>query len=108
MRIPNRPGRFVHAFQRKFTRRSERVLVALTTITLTVSFSLVHGQSGGDGTPRIRYVTSVSQLGPVAYRVPLGAISPDGQWLAYTAGTTLSLQRLAGGPGYNSRPCESR
>jgi Tol biopolymer transport system component len=47
---------------------------------------------------RLQYVTSVRQLGPVAYRDPLGAISPDGEWLAFTSGRRLAIQRVTGGP----------
>lgn len=46
----------------------------------------------------LRYVTSVRQLGPVAYRDPLGAMSPDGTWLASTYGLHLQVQRVVGGP----------
>jgi Tol biopolymer transport system component len=47
---------------------------------------------------RLQYVTSVRQLGPVAYRDPLGALSPDGEWLAFTSGRRLAIQRVTGGP----------
>ncbi len=44
---------------------------------------------------RLRYVTTVRQIGPVAYRDPLGAMSPDGTWLATTSGLHLRVQRVA-------------
>lgn len=46
----------------------------------------------------LRFVTSVPQMGPVGYRDPLGVISPDGEWLAYTSGEWLRQIHTAGGP----------
>jgi WD40-like Beta Propeller Repeat len=48
--------------------------------------------------PSLRYVTSVDQVGPVAYRDPLGAISPDGKWLAYTSDRFVDVIPSSGGP----------
>ena len=48
--------------------------------------------------PRLHYVTTARQDGPVGYRDPLGVMSPDGRWLAYAAGTKLTLQHTVGGP----------
>ncbi|MCZ6825773.1 MAG: hypothetical protein O7E50_08825 [Gemmatimonadetes bacterium] len=64
------------------------------------------GEAGAQGrerappevTARLQYVGTVRQLGPVAYRDPLGVISPDGVWLAFAAGRRLGLQRIEGGP----------
>ncbi len=51
----------------------------------------------GAGVP-LRFVADVRQMGPVGYRDPIGAVSPDGQWLAYTSGDGVRLVRLVGGP----------
>ena len=32
--------------------------------------------------PSLHYLATADQAGPVAYRDPVGAISPDGNWLA--------------------------
>src|SRR5262245_4617755 len=48
--------------------------------------------------PRFRLVTTARQTGPVGYRDPLGVISPDGEWLAFTSGSRLLLMHIAGGP----------
>ena len=48
--------------------------------------------------PRLHYLTTARQLGPVGYRDPLGAISPDGAWLAYAVQQHLYVQAAAGGP----------
>ncbi|HLG04525.1 MAG TPA: hypothetical protein VI383_00105 [Gemmatimonadales bacterium] len=42
-------------------------------------------------------VATVRQFGPVGYRDPLGAISPDGRWLATAAHRLLRIQALPGG-----------
>ena len=48
--------------------------------------------------PRLQYVTTAHQLGPVNYRDPLGVISPSGEWLAYSIAQHLYVERVAGGP----------
>ncbi len=48
-------------------------------------------------TVELSYLASERQLGPVAYRDPLGAPSPDGAWLATTSGLRLFLRPLQGG-----------
>jgi len=57
---------------------------------------------------RLQYVTSVRQLGPVAYRDPLGALSADGEWLAFTSGRRLAIQRVTGGPVLDLARAEGR
>jgi len=47
---------------------------------------------------RLRLVSVARQLGPVAYRDPLGVPSPDGRWLATHVGLHLRLEPLDGGP----------
>jgi WD40 repeat protein len=47
--------------------------------------------------PRLRYLTTARQKGPVGHRDPVGAISPDGKWIAYSEGRFLKLQRVEGG-----------
>jgi Tol biopolymer transport system component len=48
--------------------------------------------------PRLQYVATAHQLGPVNYRDPLGAISPSGEWFAYSVAQHLYLERVVGGP----------
>ena len=48
--------------------------------------------------PRLRYVTTAKQKGPVGHRDPIGVISPDGKWVAYSEGRFLKLQHVEGGP----------
>lgn len=47
--------------------------------------------------PSLRYVATAEQVGPVAYRDPLGAVSPDGQWLAYTRDRFVEVIPASGG-----------
>ena len=47
---------------------------------------------------RLTWLTDAHQLGPVGYRDPAGAISPDGQWIAYSEGRFLRVRSAMGGP----------
>lgn len=58
----------------------------------------VRGRAPAITRARLQYVATVRQLGPVGYRDPLGALSPDGEWLAFTSGRRLAVRRVAGGP----------
>ena len=63
-------------------------------------------QSGASAT--LHYVASADQIGPVVYRDPLGAVSPDSRWLAYTERDRVHVTPASGGavtvigPGTNS------
>jgi len=46
----------------------------------------------------LSYVATVAQFGPVAYRDPLAAVSPDGVWLATARARHVAVQHVAGGP----------
>lgn len=59
---------------------------------------MLAGQTRSDAPARLRYVATATQLGPVAYRDPLGVPSPDGRWLATTVGLHLRVEPLGGGP----------
>ena len=47
---------------------------------------------------RLTWLADAHQFGPVGYRDPAGAISPDGRWLAYSEGRFLRLRPADGGP----------
>lgn len=47
---------------------------------------------------RLHYVATAQQFGPVSFRDPLGMLSPDGRWLAYSAQQHLYLQPVPLGP----------
>ena len=48
--------------------------------------------------PRLQYVTTAEQFGPVSFRDPLGVISPDGALVAWSVQHHLYVRRVAGGP----------
>jgi len=54
--------------------------------------------SAAQDAPRLKFVATAHQYGPVGYRDPLGVISPSGKWLAYSIAYRLFIQRLDGGP----------
>lgn len=47
---------------------------------------------------RIDYVTTARQWGPVSFRDPLGVISPDGEFLAWSVQHRIFVRRVDGGP----------
>src|SRR3954452_15308854 len=47
---------------------------------------------------RAAWIGDAHQFGPVGYRDPAGAISPDGRWLAYSEGRFLRVRQIDGGP----------
>lgn len=48
--------------------------------------------------PALVPVTTAHQMGPVAYRDPLGVLSPDGRWLAWVERDRVRVQPVEGGP----------
>ena len=51
----------------------------------------------GSSPTTLHYVATVEQVGPVAYRDPLGRVSPDGRWLAFTERDQLNVTPVEGG-----------
>ena len=47
---------------------------------------------------RMTWVADAHQFGPVGYRDPAGAISPDGRWIAYSEGRFLRVRAADAGP----------
>src|SRR5262245_47677747 len=47
---------------------------------------------------RLEWVATAQQFGPVGYRDPAGAVSPDGRWIAYSEGRFLRVRPIGGGP----------
>jgi len=48
--------------------------------------------------PALRWIATARQMGPVAYRDPLGALSPDGRWVAYVERDRVRVRPVEGGP----------
>ena len=57
---------------------------------------------------RLAWVATGRQLGPVGYRDPVGAISPDGKWIAYSEGRFLRVRSVDGGPAIDLPPGEAQ
>src|SRR5262252_10015414 len=68
----------------------------IASSSATLAGATMQAQSPANA--RLRFVVEARQLGPVGYRDPVGAMSPDGQWLAYTSEGRLRLSQVAGGP----------
>ena len=58
--------------------------------------------------PRLTWVATAHQFGPVGYRDPAGAMSPDGQWMAYSEGRFLRVRPVEGGAGVEFEPGSRR
>ena len=56
----------------------------------------------------LTWIADAHQLGPVGYRDPAGAISPDGQWIAYSEGRFLRVRPAGGGPSAPLPPNEAQ
>jgi Tol biopolymer transport system component len=78
-------------------------------VIITLGWSVFFGGSviAASPPPRLQYVTTAHQFGPVGFRDPIGAVSPDGVWLAYGAGRELKVQRVGGGPVHTIGPMDS-
>lgn len=57
---------------------------------------------------RLTWVADAHQLGPVGYRDPAGAISPDGGSIAYSEGRFLRVRPVNGGPVADLPPGETQ
>jgi Tol biopolymer transport system component len=53
---------------------------------------------------RLTWVATARQHGPVGYRDPVGAISPDGRSIAYSEGRFVRVRPLDGGPDVELPP----
>ncbi|OLC40067.1 MAG: hypothetical protein AUH43_27325 [Acidobacteria bacterium 13_1_40CM_65_14] len=70
------------------------VLVLIATVAIGLS---VRRSSDGEP-PHLTWVAIAHQYGPVGYRDPAAAISPDGRWVAYSEGRFLRVRPTGGGP----------
>src|SRR5260221_10209210 len=75
--------------------RSALLFVLFVAITSALVLFLPRGQMTD---PRLTWIADAHQFGPVGYRDPAGAISPDGRWIAYSEGRFLRVRAAAGGP----------
>src|SRR5947199_6459666 len=47
---------------------------------------------------QLTWIATAHQYGPVGYRDPAAAISPDARWIAYSEGRFLRVRAIGGGP----------
>ena len=74
-------------------------LVVLTLLVAAGGILIFRNRSATPATNlRLTYVTTAHQLGVVGYRDPVGAVSPDGAWIAYSEGRFLRVRPSGGGP----------
>ena len=69
------------------------VLFAAGVVMYRASFRLDEGATTG-----LTWIADAHQFGPVGYRDPAGALSPDGRWIAYSEGRFLRVRAVEGGP----------
>ncbi len=80
----------------------------VTVCCLLASASGTLATLDGQVDSRLQYVATVRQDGPVAYRDPLGVMSPDGRWLAFSGrGRQLSIQPIEGGAVIKLGPAQN-
>jgi len=75
--------------------RSALLFVLFVALTAAFVLFLPRGQ---EIDRRLAWVATAHQFGPVGYRDPAGAISPDGRWIAYSEGRFLRVRPIDGGP----------
>lgn len=73
--------------------------VLLFALFVAIASGLVLFLPRGPGDQeRLALAATAHQFGPVGYRDPAGAISPDGKWIAYSEGRFLRVRPIDGGP----------
>ena len=82
--------------------------VALVAMLVAIGVVLSRRQPAPLDAGRLTFVAIAHQLGPVGYRDPAGAISPDGRWIAYSEGRFLRVRPIDGGPVVDLPPGEAQ
>src|SRR5439155_20749637 len=83
--------------------RISKIILAMFAISAILAASFVSSAS-----PRLQYVTTAHQAGPVGFRDPIGTVSPDGVWLAYISNRHLFLHRIEGSWTTELLPADDR
>jgi len=80
-------------------RLTRRTTILVGVVVLAAAFAGFAWRVPGDPAPsQLTWIATAHQYGPVGYRDPAAAISPDGRWLAYSEGRFLRVRAIAGGP----------
>jgi Tol biopolymer transport system component len=77
--------------------RSSLVVVLLLVAALAALMTRSRTEPPSDERSELAWIATARQYGPVGYRDPVGAVSPDGKWLAYSEGRFLRVRPLDGG-----------
>src|SRR5439155_689673 len=83
------------------------ILLALVAAACVAIVLMVRREPLRDAA-RLVWVADAHQLGPVGYRDPAGALSPDGRWIAYSEGGFLRVRPAGGGPIVELPPGEAQ
>ena len=57
---------------------------------------------------QLAWIATARQFGPVGYRDPAGAVSPDGKWIAFSEGRFLRVRSIGGGPAVEFPPASGQ
>jgi len=79
-------------------------LIAAASATVFLASRRAEPDAGG----RFSWVATAHQFGPVGYRDPAGALSPDGRWIAYSEGRFLRVRPVDGGPTVEFPPGDAQ
>ena len=74
------------------------ILLGLAAVGIAAIVVAGRGEPSPPDAAALTWVADAHQLGPVGYRDPAGAISPDGRWIAYSEGRFLRVRPAGGGP----------
>src|SRR5262245_42036323 len=81
-----------------------RLKILLLLVALTTAGAWYRGLAAP---PKLQYITTAHQAGPVGFRDPIGAVSPDGVWLAYISNRHLFLHRIEGSSTVELLPADN-
>jgi Tol biopolymer transport system component len=86
-----------------------RILVLVVLVIAALAAILWRGRLAPPReAPQMTWVATAHQYGPVGYRDPAAAISPDGRSIAYSEGRFLRVRPIAGGPVVDLPPGEQQ
>lgn len=80
------------------------LLIASAILAAIAAAGLTRWRNDTVDNVRLEWVATAQQFGPVGYRDPVGALSPDGQSIAYSEGRYLRVRPIAGGPPLSLAP----
>jgi len=84
------------------------LLLVVVLIAAAVAIAWQNLRAPQRDAPQLTWVATAHQYGPVGYRDPAAAISPDGRWVAYSEGRFLRVRPIGGGPAVDLPPGEQQ